>query len=463
MSAVPKQLLSVPKVKGLKAIKNKQYSLSPVNAAASSQFRYDGVNMIEFQIPSFKNSWFSPTRSFLRMNVKSDTGCWMADGAPVISRLRLSIGNVVCEDLMNYSQIERCLLNLESVASKYAKAIQSGDFRATPMISGSVSSTSGILDDITKLKEIWNNNPTIEKNLVSGVLGKDFNEHYVPLGHFHSGSTAAMSLTLWLEDPAIACVADTVVSPGYTLENVSFECEVVELPQAINEKLDAQLSSGNAYKLPYQTFRSHMNHIPASSQNVELTINESAHNLREMYSVLVKQSRPAITDWANFGVGDNLFQYGGKGDRTKLDTDATYTIDGAVKSYQIALDTDMYPLKRSEMGQKDSQLAYLNAIHSLDKYNDDCFAGSLQPNTETWWDEGGCWFIGQSFATSRDNYLNGANTSASNSPVKLSITLRKPAASAYSVLSFCKSDYQINVKKGGHVDIINGDRTENLE
>ncbi len=66
---------------------------------------------------------------------------------PVFNRLQLRVGNVVVEDIMGLSSVERCLSNFDSVCKKYANSNQTGDFRATPNV-------NGVLDAPATLKEI---------------------------------------------------------------------------------------------------------------------------------------------------------------------------------------------------------------------------------------------------------------------------------------------------------------------
>jgi hypothetical protein len=114
------------------------------------------------------------------------------------------------------------------------------------------------------------------------------------------------------------------------------------------------------------------------------------------------------------------------------------------------------------MSPKDNKNAYLNAIHTLDRWDYDCFAGTMMPDGKGYWDEGGVFALVQSFKSSRDDYNNGINSAAGGQALLLSITLKKPAQEALRIESFCKSSYQLNIKKGGNVDIINGETADNL-
>lgn len=460
-SALPKQVISMPRVKGLRSIKPKIVSLYPVNSSGTTTFRRatDGSDQnttLTYQIPSYKSSWLNPTRTFLRFNLKTDDGCWATAGAPVFTRLQLRVGNQVVEDIMSLEAIERCLSNFDSVCKKYANSNQSGDFRATPNVAG------GVLDDVAVLKEIYNNGTTIEKPLVSGILGKEFQEHYIPVHAFQPTNGCALELTLWLSEASVACVRDTPGELGYTISDAQLQIELVEMPDALNEKLDKQIFSGEAFKLPYSTWRLHSNYLPQNSQNAELSINESATNLETIYTTIRKQHLPPKTDWVDINSPDNLHFLGGHGDRTKKETDTDFNTTGAIKSYMFSYGTDLYPQKRAEMGSNDNKLAYLNAVHSLDKWDGDCFAGTMLPGGKSYWDEGGVFSLIQNFRTSRDDYNNGINTASGGQALLLSLQLKKPAQEALRLESFCKSSYTLNIKKGGMVDIINGETTENL-
>lgn len=457
MSAVPRQIVGLtPKVKGLKGISPKIHSIYPVNSSGTTEFRYDGNNQIVLNVPSFKSSWLNPMRTYLRFNFKSDTGCFPVNGVHPFNRLQLRVGNQVVEDIQNYSVISRMLSNMESVCAKSAKAYKSGDFRLSPSPNG------GELDDVADLKDYYNNGTTLEHSLVSGLLSKDFQEHYIPVGYFNQSGGESMSLTLWLEDPNVTCVRDTAGSCGYTLSDVELVMEIVSMPQALNERLDKELYNSGKVSLPFTTFRCHTNHIPQNSQNAELSINESAMDLEAVFTAIRKQNLPPITDYSATNKVDNLMFLGGHKDQTKEDTDATFNDTGKVKSAQWRYDTQLMPQRRLEMGPRDTKNALLHTLSTLDKWDEDCFLGAMSGVGDggSQWDKQGCFALVNSFKTSRDDYLNGLNSSATGAPLELSLSLAKPAQEALRLESFAKSNYTLNLTKGGQASVLNGGARE---
>jgi hypothetical protein len=64
--------------------------------------------------------------------------------------------------------------------------------------------------------------------------------------------------------------------------------------------------------------------------------------------------------------------------------------------------------------------------------------------------------IVQSFKSSKDNIQNALNSSATGAPLELSLALKKPASEALRVEHFVKSNYTLNIVKGGQTTLING-------
>ena len=457
MSAVPRQIVGlVPKVKGLKGIKPVIHSVYPVNSSGTTEFRYDGNNQIIVNFPAFQNSWLDVSKTYLRFNFKSDDGCFPVNGVHPFSRLQLRVGNQVVEDIQNYSTIARMLSNMESVCAKTSKAYRTGDWR----LSGSPQ--GGELDDVADLKDYYNNGTTLEHSLVSGLLSKDFQDHYIPIGFFNQSGGESMSLTLWLEDPSITCVRDTAGTCGFTLSDVEMVMTAVEMPSALNERLDKELYNSGKISLPFTTFRCHTNHIPQNSQNAELSINESAMDLEAVYTAMRKQNLPPIVDYSTTNKIDNLMFVGGHKDATKQDTDATFNELGKVKSAQWRYDTRNFPSRRLEMGPRDTKNALLHTVATLNKWDEDCFLGTMSGVGDggSQWDAQGCFGLFNSFKSSRDDYLNSLNSSATGAPLELSLSLAKPAQEALRLETFAKSNYTLNITKGGQASVLNGGARE---
>ena len=461
MSAIPSQLRSLPLVKGVKGVKNDVHSIYPVNATGNTEFKYGGNNVVSFMVPAYSRGFLNPLRSQIHFNVKTKTGVAMADGCPVFDRMVIRSGNgQIIEDVQGYAMISRMLKNFENFTHKHANSSRFHDYRATSLLN-----TSAL--DSTQLKELYENGTTVEHDLVSGLLGKT-QKYYVPTGLFNASGGFAFEIQLYLSDPKIACCkdADATVIDGdsYSLTNVEYQMEIVTMPAQITDRLDAELYNNSKVSIPISTFRLHQSYIPANSTQVELSISESAHDLECVYSCIRKQNLGTDARWADSteffnGVyhGDNLNTLGGHYDRTK-DAAASTNAEllGAVQSYQFRYDTMLYPAKKAEMAAKDTKLALINAVHTLDAHDKDVFAATSLTNGRSLWDQGRVFAIVQSFKSSKDNIQNALNSSATGAPLELSLALKKPASEALRVEHFVKSNYTLNIVKGGQTTLING-------
>ena len=59
-SAVPQQLLSLPKVEGLKGIETRIHRIHPTNSTGASTFAPENTNRLTFSIPAYKNGFLNP-------------------------------------------------------------------------------------------------------------------------------------------------------------------------------------------------------------------------------------------------------------------------------------------------------------------------------------------------------------------------------------------------------------------
>ena len=456
---VPEQVATLlPKTRGMSGINPTIHNLFATNASAGTQFRYDGLSQVVFNLPAFKGSWLNPTRTYLRYNFESDAGCFPVDVVTPFERSQLRIGNQVVSDVLDVHVLQKLMSNMERVSTKLANANKTGDFRLQAVNGGDMSPTN--------LKSIYNNGgTTLEHQLIDPVLGRswDGQEKYIPLGFFSGSGNSSAELTMWLSAPEEFLVRDTAGSLGYTLTNVELVCEIVQMPDAVNDKLSAHLNASGSVKLPLSIYRLHNTHIPQNTQNAELSVMEHAHDLENIISVIRPQNRPAIVDYDGATKSfNNLAFLGGHGDRDKAEGDADFNQSGAVKSIQWRYDTKLYPQKRLEAGAKDSKAMLLHTLNTLDKWDDDSFLGTMYKNG-TMWDYGGVFCLVNSFKTSRDEgLLNGLNSSATSGALELSLILKKPAQVPLLVQSFTKANYTLELKKGGFATIYNGSGKESV-
>jgi hypothetical protein len=94
MSALPKQLMSAPRVQGAKAVKSEDLRIHPVNATGNTIFSFDEGNpTCSFMIPALQGSFYNPAKSYLSFKIKTNSGVMMAAGCPIFRRMTLKTGN----------------------------------------------------------------------------------------------------------------------------------------------------------------------------------------------------------------------------------------------------------------------------------------------------------------------------------------------------------------------------------
>lgn len=444
MAAIPQQLIYLPKVSGVKSIKNEVIEIYPVNASVTSEFSFSGNNIISFNFPAYKDGFFNPTRSMFRFTARTATGAtWQfANGVPIINRMVLRSGNgQILEDIQDYSVLQRLLSNFEDKCEIEAKAYLTGDYRGT---SGGKSLANNQTSLSTNEK---NGGQTFLHPLLSGLLGK-YQEHYVPVGLFHASGGYAFNLELYLEDPKICMInAHTSGVPSYTLSNVVFQSEIVTLPSEVSDRISKSINNNETIPVPFTTYRLHKAHVAQTSTSVDVNISESAHDLEAVYTVLRPQVFSVIHDATSYLDLDNLSFHGSVG-------------TNKLKSYQFRYGTEMYPNAAAKMGKSDTKVGLLNALSTLDLLHgrNPLCASMTDDGTvpRSFWDEMNNFTIVQSFKTSRDGFHNGLNSSSTGAPLQLQIEFDSGVTEALQIESFIKANYTLMVMAGGQTSIVQG-------
>jgi hypothetical protein len=216
------------------------------------------------------------------------------------------------------------------------------------------------------------------------------------------------------------------------------QIEVVQLPEFVDQKPNSQLMSGEKISIPMVNYRSHKSYIPASSQAVDITPSESAHDLESVMTVLLPNGVAAARPYGQvYGNEQNTRFYGGG-------------VNAAVKDWQFNYADRYYPAQKNELKTKDKRLALMHAVKNLDLTGKPAIVNQVNR-----WKDQFC--IVQSFKTSKeDDILNGLNSSSSGSPLILQLSLKATAGVAYRVVSFVKQNQTLNVCKGGSTSLTDG-------
>ena len=229
------------------------------------------------QIPSFPNSYINTKRSFIRFILKTSANGVLVPQANPFRRLLLkSSRGQVLEDIDSYDYLCRLFQNMKSEQTLKGEAVSSKDIRAVDVAKNyaNMTNTAG---------------QTCRHTLHSGILG-DYQEFLVPVSSMVASSGYAFQLELFLNEDA-KVVSSTDTNPAtYSLEELSYDVELVEVSDSIMADINSELASGSQIPLPYVSWRSHNTALSGSGTQHKIDISESAMDLEKIFSVIVPQS-----------------------------------------------------------------------------------------------------------------------------------------------------------------------------
>ena len=277
MEAIPRGLVSRDMIKMIPGIKCLRTNILPSHHSGNHQFTSTASNKLTFQIPSFPNSYINTKRSFIRFVLKTSANGVLVPQANPFRRLLLkSSRGQVLEDIDNYDTLCRLFQNMKTKQTLEAEAVSTKDIRAVD-VGKNFSKMTNVSGQLTK------------HTLQSGILG-DWQEYLVPVSSMVASSGYAFQLELFLNEDA-KVVGSTNTNPAtYSLEEVSFDVELVEVSDAIMADINSELANGAQIPLPYKSWRSHQTALSGAGTEHKIDISESAMNLTNMYSVIMPQS-----------------------------------------------------------------------------------------------------------------------------------------------------------------------------
>lgn len=448
MEAIPSGLVSREMIKSMPGIKSIRTNVLPANSSGNYEFTASGNNKITFQIPSFPNSYINTKRSFIRFLLKTSANGVLVPNAPVFRRMLLkSSRGQVLEDIDNYDVLCRVMQNMKSEATLKAEAVSSKDIRAVDVAKNfaNMTSTSGT---------------NVKHNLVSGILG-DFQEYLVPVSSMVASSGYAFQLELFLNEKGKVVGSTDTSDATYTLEDVSFDVELVEVSDAIMADINSELAQGSQIPLPYVSWRSHNTALSGSGTQHKINISESAINLEKIYSVIVPQSwtqKQSVT--ATKYLAKDYDPYSFYGGRHAVQADGTIVGQTShVSKYSWRYGSTYYPQAPVELNQ-DSTLALETALATLDlKGNDLPFMTAMEevgteayPRFET-----RDFILAHSFKTTGDALENGLNSSATGAPVEINLQFgsNPNALEAKGIQTFIQQSNTLYIKPNGESATVN--------
>ena len=441
--ALPRALVSPPRVSGDDRVKSTSVTLYPANASGATDFSPTSNSRIVFNIPAYAKSFINPKRSYLSFTIKK-TGTLaetqVINNCPWIDRMTLKAGSQMVEDIQDYSTLERAMAQFDGVDYMESRGHLVGDYTEVVRKKDATSAAAAIL----KVQTSTNAGRTYTKPLLSGVIGKE-QEYYVPVGLFEGSGAHALQMELYLAKDDQVCVRNTASTqtPTYTVSNVALHLEVVQLPERAMGAFNEAVMSGGMVSLPYATNRVFRQYVPTGQTSIDMNIVESAKNVERVMLAMRKQS--SLSGYSTVALATTV--------NDPYDLEGGSTSASKVSQYQFRYGTEQFPPAPVE-NLGGGLPTILQALSSMDMLDKSVRITSLDADGEAVFEKTG-FVIAQGFKTSDDDIENGLNTASSGAPVELKLKF-SANTNNLALFAFVKSTYSLNIKTGGNVSLVDG-------
>ncbi len=412
MSALPKQLVAMPKPRQVAGIKSQTIEISPTNGSFATS--YAPQDRIIFQIPAYPNGFLNTKKSFIKFKpTLSNTGTGVvaiADGLPIFERMIVKSGSgAVLEDIQDVDLLDSLLESLsDRTESNINKALR-GDHLAVAA---------------RNTRQAGN---FVVRSLPGGLLG-EAQEFYLPL-HL-MGGPYALEVELVLNSTAkcLQASADTVAAPAYTISGVTLQLEIVNMAEDVCKKLDAAVCAGDAVSVPFSTYRSYRNTIPSGATTQSLQIHEVSPNVEEVMCVLEKTTAKAVDDTRYESVG------GSEGAANVVD------------EYQFRYADRYMPLQPVKDLANGSAPALANLMRSVPNNSPHIAHPSSTTGVPHYFKDK--FFILQNMETDKE-LISGLSTQAHSGPIETFLKFSAGTNAAIRATQFAKSSHNLSVGKDG--------------
>lgn len=416
MSALPKNLVPMPKQSQVAGIKSQTLEINPTNGSSSTVYDQTNNRLI-FQIGSIPNGFLNTKKSFIKFDLKVTSATpnttFVPAGIPIFNRMIVKTGSgSVLEDIQDLDVYDRLTLNMENYSTSSVKNALLG-WGASDSDNATLQHAAG--------------GTTYVKPLPSGVLGKE-QEFYLPL-HL-MGSTYAFEVELQLA-PATSVInrvsGGTDTTASYTINNVSLQLEVVNMPEDVCRKLDLAICGGEALRIPYSEVKAYRNNVPSGVLRHSVQTHEVSPNVEKVMTVM----RPST-----IAFGDDKFKFfGGKKSGST----------GIVDEYQYRYADRYAPLQPAKTGVN-SNGALANIVREVGFEAMPWFATTGANGDSRYAIDS--FFLLQDFQTDPD-LVSGLSTMAHASPIESYLTFTAPTGSALSLSTFAKSTNALEISGNG--------------
>jgi hypothetical protein len=315
----------------------------------------------------------------------------------------------VLEDIQDLDVYDRLSLNMENYSGASVK-----------------NALLGWGENDTEAATLQYAGTTYVKPLPSGVLGKE-NEFYIPL-HL-MGSTYAFEVELQLApvSSVVQRLSGGDTNASYSINNVSLQLEVVNMPEDVCRKLDAAICGGEALRIPYSEVKAYRNNVPNGVLRHSVQTHEVSPNVEKVMTVI----RPST-----FAIGDDKFKF--FGGRKSGST-------GIVAEYQFRYADRYAPLQPAKTGAN-SNGALANIVREVGFEAMPWFASTSTNGDSKYAIDS--FFLLQDFQTDPD-LVSGLSTMAHASPIETYLTFSADTTAALSLNTFAKSTNALEISGNG--------------
>lgn len=411
MSALPRNLVPMPKQRQVAGIKSQTIELSPTNG--SFQTSYSPLERVIFQIPAYPNGFLDTSKSFLKFKPTiTGTDCAFEDGLPVIERLIVKSGSgAVLEDIQDVDLLENILEGLMEKSSGSARKALRGD---------------GLADFATK--KVRQHENFLVKRLPGGVLGPE-QQFYLPL-HL-MGGPYALEVEIVLND-ALRCMrSDTTNALNYSLSGMTLQLEVVNMPEDVCKKIDTAVCGGEELSVPFSSYKSYRHTIPNTVDQISLQVHETSPNVEEVILAL----------------RDNNYSNAPETNKFKLNGGSESGAGAlVVNEYQFRYADRYMPLQPVKDLANGSAPALMNVLRDISVENPTICEDSATPGVPKYFN--GKFFILQNMETDKD-LVSGLSTQAHAGPIESFLKFSAAPAVAQTATHFVKSSHNISVSRNG--------------
>ena len=408
MSALPRNLVPMPKQRQVAGIKSQTIELSPTNGSLATV--YSPLDRVIFQIPSYPNGFLDVSKSFLRFKPSLETNgtvVGFAEGVPLFERIIVKSGSgAVLEDIQDVDLLESLLEGAKEKSAGSARKALLGD-------------------ELTLTQKFARqHNKNMTKRLPGGVFGED-QEFYIPL-HL-MGGPYALEVEVVLNSTARALVADaaSAIEMTYTLTNVIMCLEIVNMPEDVCKKLDSAICGGEELSIPMSTYRSYRNIIPLNTTSISMQVHEVSPNVEQVWLAFQKSTRPQ--------------------DAPKLLEGGSEAADAnKLEEYQFRY-ADRYmplqPVKGLSAGSAQALVNVLNAIRVENPTVCETVDGVARYFRDRF-------FVVQDMSVD-NGLISGLSTQAHAGPIETFLKFSALSTIAQTATHFVKSSHNISVSRNG--------------